>query len=441
MKKYDAITIGFGQGAHKIAKQLANANWSVAMIEKSDQMYGGSCVNIGCIPTKLMDHDARAGKSYEEVIKRRDEVVKKDRQHNYDNMKRVKQVDIYTGVGAFKSNHIVTVDTGEGTEELGADYIFIDTGSIANTPPIKGINDSDRVYDSTSLQQLPHLPERLGIIGGGNIGLEFASIYASLGSEVTVLERSTDFMKREEPEISNAIQKVLRDKGIHIELGAETELVRNENEKVIVETSNNKSYSFDALLVAVGHKPQTELLNLKNTDIETDDNGGIKVNNQMETTVEKVYAVGDVRGKRKYTYITTDDAGIVLDHLLGEGKRSLSDRKNVPYAIFIDPPLARIGLTEKEAKEKGYPILTKLHPVGATDRADIIDDHRGLYKAVVNKVTKEILGVSLFGYQSHELVNMMKMAMDHHITYVEVRDQIMTHPVMTEIFHSLFDME
>lgn len=440
MKKYDAITIGFGQGAHKIAEKLAEQKWNVAMIEKNEQMYGGSCINIGCIPTKLMDHDARAGKSYEEIVKRRNEVIAKDRQHNYESMQNNEYVDVYTGVGSFKSNHVVTVKTDESLEELEAEYIFIDTGSVANMPSIKGLSNADKVYDSTSLQQLAHLPKKLGIIGGGNIGLEFASIYRSLGSEVRVFERSATFMEHEERVIADEVQKVLKNRGIGIELGAETQEVKNEQDKVVVELSNGCTYSFDALLVAVGHKPQTEQLNLEATAIQVDKKGGIKVNDQLETAVEKVYAVGDVRGKRKFTYITTDDANIILDHLLGEGKRKLSDRKNVPYAVFIDPPLARIGMTEDEAKEKGIPVLTNTVPMKSTDRADIIDDYRGMHKAIVNKETKEIVGVSLFGSQSHELVNMMKMAMDHHISYVEVRDQMMTHPVMTEVFHTLFDM-
>ena len=440
MKKYDAITIGFGQGAHKLAKKLSEQKWTVAMIEKSPQMYGGSCVNIGCIPTKLMDHDARSGKTYEEIVERRDKVTAKDRHHNYESINNNEYVDVYTGLGSFKSNHSITVKTDGTLEELEAKYIFIDTGSVAKMPPIKGLSESDRVYDSTTLQQLEHLPKKLGIIGGGNIGLEFASIYRFLGSDVTVFEYSKTFMEHEEREIVNEVQGVMESRGIDIELGAETQEVKNENDKVVVELSNGNTYSFDALLVAVGHKPQVEQLNLEATDIQLNKEGGIKVDDQLETAVENVYAMGDVRGKRKFTYITTDDANIILDHLLGEGKRKLSDRKNVPYAVFIDPPLAHIGMTEDQARKKDIPILTNTVPMKSTDRADIINDYRGIYKAVVNKETKEIIGVSLFGSQSHELVNMLKMAMDHHISYTEIRDQMMTHPVMTEVFHTLFDM-
>ncbi|SFH51905.1 FAD-dependent oxidoreductase [Pisciglobus halotolerans] len=438
--KYDAITIGFGQGAHKIARDLAKKKWKVAMIEKNDQMYGGSCVNIGCIPTKLMDHDAKEGHPYEKVKERRDQVVAHNRENNYNGMQNNEYVDVYTGIGSFKSNHVVEVATKDGTYELEGTYIFIDTGSVPNMPPIDGLKEADHVYNSTTLQELDHLPATLGIIGGGNIGLEFASIYATLGAKVTLLERSDSFMEHEEPEIAEAVQKVLEDKGIRIQLNAESEQVSNSKEGVEVKTSDGQVYSFEALLVAAGHKPQTAELNLEATDIEVDEKGGIKVNEQLETTAEKVYAVGDVRGKLKFTYITTDDAALVLDHLLGNGTRKLSERKHVPYAIFIDPPVAHVGLTEKEANEKGYTFLTNIVPVKSTVRSNVINDERGLYKAVVNKENEEILGVSLFGDQAHELVNMMKMAMDNHIPYTYLRDQVITHPVMSEIFNTLFDL-
>ena len=438
MQKYDAITIGFGQGAHKIARELAKQKWTVAMIEKSDEMYGGSCVNIGCIPTKLMDHDAKAGKKYEEIINRRDKVVEKDRHHNYNSMQENEFVDIYTGLGSFISNHAVKVETKEDTKELTAKYIFIDTGSIASFPPIEGLKEARHVYDSTSLQELPHLPASLGIIGAGNIGLEFASIYSTMGSNVTIFEKSDIFMGDEEPEVAKEVKQVLEDKGITVHIDAKTTKVTNEDEKVVVELSDNHSYSFDALLVATGHTPQIENLNLDKTDIQTTDSGGIKVNDYLETDVPNVFAVGDVRGKLKFTYITTDDAAIVLDYLFEKGTRKLSDRKNVPYATFIDPPFARVGITEKEAVQAEYSIMTNTVAVKSTDRADIINDHRGMYKAVVDKNTNLILGVTLFGPESHELVNMIKMAMDHRIPYTTIRDQVITHPVMTEIFQTLF---
>jgi pyruvate/2-oxoglutarate dehydrogenase complex dihydrolipoamide dehydrogenase (E3) component len=441
MKKYDVITIGFGQGARKIARQLAKQKWKVAMIEKDDEMYGGSCINIGCIPTKMMEHDARAGKSYGEIIERRDQVVERNRNGNYNRMQDNEFVDVYTGLGSFQSNHVVEVKTDDGVVELEAKYIVIDTGSTPFMPPIEGLDKADRVYDSTGLQKLPSLPKKLGIIGGGNIGLEFSSIYSTMGSKVTIFERGAEFMSREEPVIAEAIKEVLEDKGVKIFLNTEAQAISNQGDQVVVQVSDEESHSFDALLVAVGRKPQTEGLNLEATDVELDDKGGIKVNDHLETAASHVYATGDVRGKYKFTYITTSDADIVLDHLLGDGGKTLSDREYVPYAVFIDPPLGRVGMTEAQAKEEGLPYLTKTVPMKFTTRSDIIDDKRGVYKAVVNKETNEILGASMFGDQSHELIHLVKMAMDNKIPYTYLRDGMKLHPVMTEVMGSLFNME
>lgn len=441
MKKYDLITIGFGQGAHKIARQLAKQKWKVAMIEKDDEMYGGSCINIGCIPTKMMDHDARAGKSYEEIVERRDKVVERNRQANYRRMQNNEFVDVYTGVGSFQSNHIIEVKTADGIQELEAKYIVIDTGSTPFMPPIKGLDQAEHVYDSTALQKLTSLPKSLGIIGGGNIGLEFSSIYSAMGSKVTILDRGETFMSREEPVIAKAVQEALEDKGVKILLNREAEAISNQGNQVVVKISENESHAFDALLVAVGRKPQTEGLNLEAAAIELNENGGIKVNDHLETSASQVYAIGDVRGKYKFTYISTSDADIVLDHLLGDGKQTLADRENVPYAVFVDPPLGRVGMTEAQAEEKGLPYLTNTVPMKSTTRSDIIDDKRGVFKAVVHKETNQILGASMLGDQAHELIHLVKMAMDNKIPYTYLRDGMKLHPVMTEVMGSLFNME
>ena len=440
MKKYDAIIIGFGQGARTLATKLTANEWNVALIEKNEWMYGGSCVNIGCIPTKILEHDAREQKDYATALKRKNDVTKRNRNTEFTSMQKNERVDLYTGTGAFKSNHIITVDLGDKKEELEAEYIFIDAGSESNYPPIEGIKETKGIYNSTELQTLPEVPKNLGIIGAGNIGLEFASIYEMFGSKVTLFETGEQFMPKEEREVAEAVQKVLTDKAIDIQLNARVNKLSNENEQVKIETEEDDSFLFDAVLIATGRKPNTDYLNLDDTDIVMDEKGGIEVNDYLETAVEHVFALGDVRGGYQFTYITINDAKLIADYVLDKGDRKRSERQHVPYSIFMEPSFARVGLTETEAKDEGYQVLTNMAPVSGTTRSDVINDTRGLYKAVVNKETNEILGVTLFGDQAHELVNQVKMAMDNHIPYTYLRDQVVTHPVMSEIFNTLFDM-
>lgn len=289
MKKYDAIIIGFGQGARTLATKLTANEWNVALIEKNEWMYGGSCVNIGCIPTKILEHDAREQKDYATALKRKNDVTKRNRNTEFTSMQKNERVDLYTGTGAFKSNHIITVDLGDKKEELEAEYIFIDTGSESNYPPIEGIKETKGIYNSTELQTLPEVPKNLGIIGAGNIGLEFASIYEMFGSKVTLFETGEQFMPKEEREVAEAVQKVLTDKAIDIQLNARVNKLSNENEQVKIETEEDDSFLFDAVLIATGRKPNTAYLNLDDTDIVMDEKGGIEVNDYLETAVEHVF--------------------------------------------------------------------------------------------------------------------------------------------------------
>lgn len=440
--KYDAILIGFGQGAASLVDFLTGKDWKVALIEKNEaSSYGGSCINIGCIPTKILEHDSKLGKDYTQAIERRNNVVKKNRTAEKEAMEQNKLVDLYTGTGSFIDNYRVKVETEDDTYELEAEHIIIDTGSEPVFPSIDGLEETENIYTSTTLQVQKDLPETLGIIGGGNIGLEFASIYQNFGSQVTVIDSAETFLEGEEPEVAKEVKKVLADKGINIHNGLDVEKVVNgEENSVLVTTKNGDEFSFDALLVAVGRKPQTDSLNLNNTDIKQTKTGGIQTDQHLQTTVEGVFAVGDVRGEEQFTYITNKDAEIVYNFLCEDGSRLVADRKNVPSSIFIDPPFSKVGLTEQEANKKGYQVITNTTPVSSTTRSDIIDDKRGLYKVVINRKDNQILGVTLFGDQSHELVNYVKLAMDNELPYTVLKNQMINHPVMTEIFNTLFDL-
>lgn len=437
---YDALFIGYGQGAHDSALTLAEKGWKVAMIEKSETNYGGSCINIGCIPTKILAKDAERGQAYTDAVARRQEVVEKKLQVEIKDMEEPENITLYTGPASFLDNHRVNVATKDGDMELTADKIIISTGSEPIFPPIEGLKDAKNIHTSTSLQKEKQLPQSLGIIGGGNIGLEFASIYATYGSNITLFESADTFMGKEEPEVADEVKKVLADKGIAIHIGTNVEKVANEDDEVLVTTDTGETFRFNALLVAAGRKPHISTLNLDATDIELTENKGIKTDTHMRTTVDGIYAIGDVRGEEMFTYITKKDGEIVVSDLIDNGKQTLDQRQAIPYATFIEPSFARVGLTEKEARDQGYDLLVNSVPVKATVRSAVIDDERGLFKAVVDKGTGYILGVTLFGDQAHELVNTVKLVMDNDLPYTVLRDQMKTHPVMFEIFGSLFDM-
>lgn len=439
--KYDAVVIGFGQGASSLVRQLAEKDWKIALIEKNERSsYGGSCINIGCIPTKMLEHDARHNKDYIQSVRRRNKVVEEKSQAEKGSIEDNEQIDLYTGTGSFIDDHHVKVETEESTYELEADYIFIDTGSEPIIPPIDGLDNTENIYTSTTLQVQEELPEKLGIIGSGNIGLEFASIYRAFGSEVTLIESSEDILEAEEPEVVEEVKDSLTEKEIELYIGSSVQKVANQKDGVLATLSDGTELFFDALLIATGRKPQIDSLNLENTSIELTENKGIQTDNHLQTTTENIFAIGDVRGEAQFTYITIKDAEIVYNYLFEDGNRFLQDRTNIPYSIFMNPSFARVGLTEKEAEDKGYQVITNTAAVSAMPRAAVIDDNRGLYKAVINKRTNKILGVTLFGDQAHELVNFVKLAMDNELLYTVFKNQMMTHPVMSEIFNTLFDI-
>ncbi|WP_249872176.1 FAD-containing oxidoreductase [Oceanobacillus saliphilus] len=439
MTSYDAIIIGFGKAGKTLAGDLANRDWKVALIEKDPSMYGGTCINIACIPTKVLVHDGLNGIPYGDAIERKDKVVEKLRTKNYNSLADHEHVTIYESEATFKSDIEVEIEVNGKKVLLTAEHIFINTGATSNIPPMEGDLNSSKVYTSTTLIERKELPEQLAIVGGGYIGLEYASMYHRFGSKVTVITPDEELMPNEDREIAAEVQKELDKKGIRFYFNSRAEKITDEaNEKVTLTLSNGETVRADAVLLATGRKPNVENLGLENTGIELTEEGAIKVNEHLETTVNHVWALGDVKGGMQFTYISLDDYRIVMDYLFGDKNRSLATRENVPYSMFIDPPLSRVGLTAKEADEEGYEIMEGKLPVASHPRAHVIDDLRGLFKVVIDKKTEKILGASLFGPESPELINLVKLAMDLDAPYTMLRDQIYNHPVMSESFNSLF---
>lgn len=437
MNQYQAIIIGFGKAGKTLAATLAKADWKVAIIEQSNTMYGGTCINIGCIPTKTLVHDAEMQHDFAAAMQRKTDVVRFLRDKNFHNLAGLDNVDVIEGRAEFVDNHSVRVIQATGTRELRGEKIFINTGAQSTMPDIKGLSSTPGVFDSTGLLNLAQRPQRLGILGGGYIGVEFASMFANFGSKVTIFEAAPLFLPREDRDVADAIAHILRDKGVELILNANVHSVSSQDGAVQIQMPE-ETHSVDALLIASGRKPATEALQLKNAGVDVNDRGGIIVNRYLRTSADNIWAMGDVTGGLQFTYISLDDFRIVRDSLLGEGLRNTGDRQNVPYSVFMTPPLSRVGMSEAQARASGVEVQIVTLPVTAIPRARVMDDTRGMLKAVVDVNTQRILGVSLLCVDSHEMINIVKTVMDAGLPYTVLRDQIFTHPSMSESLNDLF---
>lgn len=442
METIKNIIIGFGKGGKTLAKFLAQKGEEVLVIEKSNKMYGGTCINIACLPSKRLIIEAANGVSYVDAVNGKNEMTAQLREKNYHMLADEKTVTVLDGKAHFIADHEIEVELPNGKKaQYKGDRIFINTGAVPVMLPIPGLKESKYILDSTQAMDEKKMPKNLTIIGAGYIGLEFASMFAKYGSEVTVLDHNKEFLVREDEDISNAVRKDMEDAGIKFELGADIEKITDEKTDAKVTYQINgktKTINADRILVATGRKPNTENLGLENTAIETTDRGAIKVDDFLRTTVDNVWAIGDVKGGLQFTYISLDDFRIIKDQLFGTGARMVSDRKVIPYSVFISPALSQVGLNEKQANklEKEYKLF-KL-PVTAIPKAKVAKDNRGLFKALVDPETEKILGATLYGIESYELINMISLAMKAHLSYTVLRDQIYTHPTMSEAFNDLF---
>lgn len=441
MNKFDAIIIGFGKGGKTLASELASRDWNVAVIERSKEMYGGTCINIACIPTKSLAYQAHQGKDYEEAINSKDQLTSLLRQKNYDKLDQNTNIEVINGEASFLSDHEVQVQQDGKTITLTADNIFINTGAETILPDIDGIQDSKFVYTSTTIMNLKKLPEHLAIIGGGYIGLEFASIYNQFGSKVTILEGSSKFIPKEDRDVADAVQQSFEKKNIEVKLNAEATCIKDIEDGTILSYKVDDSVQelkVDAVLIATGRKPNIEGLHLDAAGVKVTDKGAIQVDSTLRTTVPHIWALGDVKGGLQFTYISLDDYRIVRNELFGGPSYTTNDRNTVPYSVFIDPPLSRVGLSEEAAVEQGYDIKVAKLPTAAIPRSRIIEETEGFLKAIVDAKTSKILGATLFCAESSEIINIVSMAIATGQEYTFLRDHIFTHPTMSEALNDLF---
>lgn len=439
MKTYDIIVIGFGKAGKTLAAKMAMQGKTVAMVEQEAQMYGGTCINIGCIPTKTLLHAAEKGLDFSSVMAEKDAVTSRLRAKNFAMLDQKDTVHVYTAKARFVQNKVIELLSDQDQEQITAETIIINTGAVSNRLPIPGLAESQGVYDSTGIQELAQQPERLGIIGGGNIGLEFATLYAELGSQVTVFDPQSRLFVREEPMVSDLVKTYMEEQGIHFELSSTIYQVANKADTVVI-TSDKGEFVFDAVLYATGRRPNTQELNLEATDIKLTDRGAIEVDDFCQTSVPGVFAVGDVNGGPQFTYVSLDDFRIVYGYLTGDKSYSLQNRRHVPTTTFVNPPLARVGLDEVTAKAEGLSYKANTLMVANMPRAHVNGDLRGFFKVVVNPETEEILGATLYGAEAGELINLITMAMDNKIPYSYFQKQIFTHPTMAENFNDLFNV-
>lgn len=441
MQEFKNIVIGFGKGGKTLAKNLAAKGESVLVVEKSKKMYGGTCINIACLPSKNLIINAQRGIKFEDAVKEKDEMTTVLRNKNYHMVADEETATVLDGTAKFIDNHTIEIvlDSGEKTKIKG-ERIFINTGATPIIPQVKGLKESKYILDSTAAMDQNSLPNELVILGAGYIGMEFASMFARYGAKVTVLDTNEKFLKREDDDISEMLFNDLSQDGIEFKLGVKVVEVKDLSDKVeIIYEINGKKQTVkaDKLLVATGRKPVTEGLGLENTDIELDERGAIKVDDYLRTTAENVWAIGDVKGGPQFTYISLDDFRIIFDQLYGKGKRKVSDRNLVPYSVFITPALSRVGLNEVEAKNSK--IEYKLFKLAATSipKAKVIGNTRGMYKILVDPDTEEILGATIYGEESYEVINLIALAMKAKLPYTMLRDQIYTHPTMSEALNDV----
>ena len=453
---YDAVVIGAGQAGVPLSQVLARSGRRTALIER--EHVGGTCINVGCTPTKTMVasaktayidrrsgdygvHNGPVSVDMHEVRTRKRAMVDSFRTSNLRRIESTEVLELIAGEASFTGPRTLAVRTNSGDElELDADTVFINAGARPAIPPIEGLDDVPAL-NSTSIMELGELPEHLLVLGGSYVGLEFAQMFRRFGSEVTVVQRGGQLMGREDPDVAEAVAEILREDGIEVLLGTQARrAAQDEDGKILltVETSEGERTLVGThLLVAAGRPPNTETLNLGAAGIATDKRGYIEANERLETSAPGVYALGDVKGGPAFTHISYDDFRIIRTNLLEGGSATITNRQ-VPYTMFIDPQLGRIGLSEQQARDQGRDVLVAKIPMSYVSRAVELGETRGFMKAVVDAETGQILGCAVLGIEGGEIMAMIQIAMLGKIPYTTLRDAVFAHPTLAESLNNLF---
>ncbi len=453
---YDAILIGAGQAGTPLSTTLARAGWKTAIIERVH--VGGTCINEGCTPTKTMvasgrvAYLARRGADYgvqtgpvtidmTKVRQRKRDIVESFRNSGQRRIETTDGVDLLMGEASFTGPKTLELRLNNGeTRELTADTILINAGARPAKPSIPGI-EAVATLDSTSIMELDEIPEHLLIVGGGYIGLEFGQLFRRFGSQVTVIQRGAGLLAREDPDVAEEVANIMREDGLEILLETKPVSVKQlsaGNIQLTVQTkTGERTLNGSHLLMAAGRVPNTDWLNLDAAGIQTDKRGFIQVNDRLETNVPGIYALGDIKGGPAFTHISYDDFRIIRTNLLEKGNATIHDRL-VPYTVFIDPQLGRIGLSETDARTQGRNFKIARMPMNYVARALEMGESRGFMKAVVDADTGQILGAAVLGIEGGEIMAILEVAMIGKVPYAILRDSVFAHPTLAESLNNLF---
>jgi pyruvate/2-oxoglutarate dehydrogenase complex dihydrolipoamide dehydrogenase (E3) component len=454
-EKYDAVVIGAGQAGTPLSTALAGAGMRTLLIERSH--VGGTCVNEGCTPTKTMvasgrvaylarraaDYGVHTGPitvDLKKVRQRKRDIVNTFRNGSQKGIEKAENLDLVFGEASFTGKKIVSVKLKDGGERCFAgEKIFINAGTRASVPKLDGL---DRVpfLDNISIMELDAVPEHLLVLGGGYIGLEFGQMFRRFGSRVTIVQNGSQLLAREDADVAEEITRILREDGIEILLNARATRFASANGgiRVDVELSGTlRTILGSHLLVATGRVPNSDTLKLSATGVQTDKRGFIQVNERLETSAEGVYALGDIKGGPAFTHISYDDFRIVRSNLVEKKAASTRDRM-VPYCVFIDPQLGRVGLSETEARAQGRKVRVAKLPMSSVARALEVDETRGFMKAIVDAQTDEILGAAVLGIEGGEVMSVIETAMMGKLPYTALRDATFAHPTLSESLNNLF---
>jgi pyruvate/2-oxoglutarate dehydrogenase complex dihydrolipoamide dehydrogenase (E3) component len=449
--KYDAIVIGSGQAGVPLSFHLADIGWQVALIEKGP--LGGTCINTGCTPTKTMVHRAQVAyyarnaarwgvrasgvsADLQAIVAQKNNVVHRFREGREKQVKRRPNLHFHTGQAQFVDVHQIRV----GETMLESEKIFINTGGVARIPLIPGL-DAIQYLTNENIMDLTVLPEHLIVLGGGYIGLEFGQMFGRFGSRVTVIHNGEQIVSHEDPEVAAELQRVLEEEGLTFLLNAQATRVEQEGDTIVVSVdraSGPTVVSGSHLLTAIGRRANTDGLGLEKAGIETDPSGFLKVNDRLETNVPGIWALGDVNGGPAFTHISYNDFQIV-DANLTQGKKLTTANRLIPYSVFTDPQLAGVGMTEKEARAKGYKLKIGKIPMSYVARAIERDETAGLMKIIVDAANDQILGATVLATDGGELIHVLYTLMLANLPYTLLKGAVYIHPTLAEGFFSLME--
>jgi pyruvate/2-oxoglutarate dehydrogenase complex dihydrolipoamide dehydrogenase (E3) component len=452
---YDVIVIGAGQAGGPLSTAFARQGRKTALIER--EHVGGTCINVGCTPTKTMvasarvahlarraaDYGVQTGPLHIElgtVRQRKRAIVDSFRGGSQSRIEGTPGVDLIFGTASFSGERSVAVALNDGTRrQLSAPTIIINAGARSTVPDLPGLDDVPYL-DSTSIMELDEVPAHLIVLGGGYIALEFAQMFRRFGSDVTIVQRSGQLLGREDADIAAAVAGVLSEDGVNVLLNTAVVKVERDGAAVVLTVKGpegEQTIGGSHLLLAIGRTSNGDRLNLPAAGVAVDGRGFIQVNERLETSTPGIYAAGDINGGPAFTHISYDDYRILRANLI-EGGAATTTGRQVPYVVFIDPQLGRIGLSEREAREQGRAVRVATMPMSYVARALEVDEPRGLMKALVDPDSGQILGYTVLGVEGGELMSVVQMAMLGGLPYTALRDAIFAHPTLAESLNNLF---